>query len=181
LFYSNVSGTRETYYVSDLEGQLRNTIVAKITDVLAHSEVAFIDMAANQGKLAEEIAAELKSVFAGLGLDLTQFVVENVSLPDELQQVLDQRIGVNMAGDLGRYTQFQAAQSLPVAAANPGGAAGVGVGLGAGLTMAQTMMGAMKVAPEASAPATESKFCIECGQPMNTRAKFCPKCGKPQS
>jgi membrane protease subunit (stomatin/prohibitin family) len=181
LFYNNVSGTRETYYVSDLEGQLRNTIVAKMTDIFAPSEVAFVDMAANQGKLAAKIAGELKPVFAGLGLELVQFVVENVSLPDELQQVLDQRIGVNMAGDLGRYTQFQAAQSLPVAAANPGGAAGVGVGLGAGLTMAQTMMGAIKAAPEAPAAApAESKFCIDCGQSMPARAKFCPKCGKTQ-
>jgi len=181
LFYGNVSGTRDTYYVSDLEGQLRNTIVAKMTDIFAPSEVAFVDMAANQGMLAEKIAGELKPVFAGLGLELAQFVVENVSLPDELQQVLDQRIGATMAGDLGRYTQFQAAQSLPVAAANPGGAAGVGVGLGAGLTMAQTMMGAMKAAPEAPAAAAEAKFCIECGQSMPSRAKFCPKCGKPQS
>jgi len=88
-----------------------------------------------------------------------------------------------MAGDLGRYTQFQAAQSLPVAAANPGGAAGVGVGLGAGLTMAQTMMAAMKAAPVgpgAPAAGAESKFCIECGQSMPRRAKFCPECGKPQ-
>ena len=183
LFYGNVSGTRDTYYVSDLEGQLRNTIVAKMTDIFAPSEVAFVDMAANQGMLAEKIAGELKPGFAGLGLELAQFVVENVSLPDELQQVLDQRIGATMAGDLGRYTRFQAAQSLPVAAANPGGAAGVGVGLGAGLTMAQTMMSAMKAAPEAPAPAAaaESKFCIECGQSMPSRAKFCPKCGKPQS
>jgi len=181
LFYNNVSGTRETYYVSDLEGQLRNTIVAKMTDIFAPSEVAFVDMAANQGKLADQIAGELKPVFAGLGLELAQFVVENVSLPDELQQVLDQRIGVNMAGDLGRYTQFQAAQSLPVAAANPGGAAGVGVGLGAGLTMAQTMMGAIKAAPEAPAAVpADSKFCIDCGQSMPARAKFCPKCGKAQ-
>jgi len=183
LFYNNVSGTRDTYYVSDLEGQLRNTIVAKMTDVFAPSEVAFVDMAANQSKLAGKIAGELKPVFAGWGLELAQFVVENISLPDELQQVLDQRIGVGMAGDLGRYTQFQAAQSLPVAAANPGGAAGVGVGLGAGLTMAQTMMGAIKAAPEApaaAAPAAESKFCIDCGQSMPTRAKFCPKCGQSQ-
>jgi membrane protease subunit (stomatin/prohibitin family) len=179
-FYGNVSGTREAYYVSDLEGQLRNTIVAKMTDIFAPSEVAFVDMAANQGMLAEKISGELKPVFAGLGLELAQFVVENVSLPDELQQVLDQRIGATMAGDLGRYTQFQTAQSLPVAAANPGGAAGVGVGLGAGLTMAQTMMGAIKAAPAAPAAAAESRFCIECGQPMPTRAKFCPKCGKSQ-
>jgi len=184
LFYTNVSGTRDIYYVSDLEGQLRNTIVAKMTDVFAPSEVAFVDMAANQAKLAGQIAEAMKPVFANFGLELTQFVVENLSLPDELQKVLDQRIGATMAGDLGRYTQFQAAQALPVAAANPGGAAGVGVGLGAGMTMAQTMMGAMKAPPDAPAPAAavagESKFCIECGQSMPTRAKFCPKCGKSQ-
>ncbi len=177
LFYTNVSGTRDGYYVSDLEGQLRNTIVARMTDIFAPSEVAFVDMAANQGRLAEQIAAALKPAFAALGLELAQFVVENLSLPDELQKVLDQRIGVNMAGDLGTYTRFQAAQALPVAAANPGGAAGVGVGLGAGLTMAQTMMDAMK--PATAAPA-DSKFCIDCGHAMPKHAKFCPECGKPQ-
>ncbi len=177
-FHTNVSGTRDSYYVSDLEGQLRNTIVAKMTDIFAPSEVAFVDMAANQGKLAGEIAVALKPVFAALGLELTQFVVENLSLPDELQKVFDQRIGVNMAGDLGTYTRFQTAQALPVAAANPGGAAGVGVGLGAGLSMAQTMMDTMKTA--APAAGAGSKFCIECGHAMPPRAKFCPECGKPQ-
>ena len=183
-FYNNVSGTRDAYYVSDLEGQLRNTIVAKMTDVFAPSEVAFVDMAANQARLAEKIAAEMRPVFAGLGLELTQFVVQNLSLPDELQKVLDQRIGANMAGDLGRYTQFQAAQALPAAAANPGGAAGVGVGLGAGLTMAQTIMETVKPANQgpspATAPAGDAKFCIDCGHNMPARAKFCPACGKPQ-
>ena len=180
LFYSNLSGTRDSYYVSDLEGQLRNTIVAKMTDIFAPCEVAFVDMAANQGKLAEQIAGVLKPVFAGLGLELAHFVVESISLPEELQKVLDQHIGVNMAGDLGRYTQFQAAQALPVAAANPGGAAGAGVGLGAGLAMAQSMLGAMKPSPDGPAAGTESKFCIECGKPMPRHGKFCPECGKPQ-
>ena len=184
VFYSNVSGTRDNYCVSDLEGQLRETIVARMTDVFAPAEVAFLDMAANQAQLADKIAAALKPTFAGLGLELSQFVVESLSLPDELQKVLDQRIGANMVGDLGRYTQFQAAQSLPIAAANEGGAAGVGVGLGAGVTLAQTMMSAMK-SPDASgagsaAAGAESKFCIECGKPMPKRAKFCPDCGKPQ-
>ena len=181
IFYTNVSGTRESYYVSDLEGQLRNTIVAKMTDIFAPSDVAFVDMAANQAKLAEKIAAELKPAFAGLGLELCQFVVENLSLPDELQKVLDQRIGMNMAGDPARYAQFQAAQSMPIAAANPGGAAGAGVGLGAGLAMAQSMMGALKAPPaEPAAAAADSKFCIDCGGAMPKRAKFCPGCGKPQ-
>jgi membrane protease subunit (stomatin/prohibitin family) len=177
-FYKNVSGTRDSYYVSDLEGQLRNTIVAKMTDIFAPCDVAFVDMAANQAKLAEKISGELKPVFAGLGLELSQFVVENLSLPEELQKVLDQRIGMNMAGDAGRYAQFQAAQAIGVAAANPGGTAGAGVGLGAGLAMAQNLMGALKEAP-AVAPA-DSKFCMDCGGAMPKRAKFCPDCGKPQ-
>jgi membrane protease subunit (stomatin/prohibitin family) len=118
--------------------------------------------------------------------------VASVSLPEDLQKVMDQRIGVNMAGDLSRLTQFEAAESLEEAAQNTGGTAGMGVGLGAGAAMAQALMGqAMpgqtgpgqaRVAPEpaAAAPAAGSKFCIECGKPMPERAKFCPECGKPQ-
>jgi membrane protease subunit (stomatin/prohibitin family) len=105
-------------------------------------------------------------------------VIENLSLPDELQKVLDRRIGMNLAGDLGRYTQFEAAQSLETAAANTGGAAGVGVGLGAGVSMAQTMMNAMAPAAQPAAP---GRFCQECGQGIPRAAKFCPECGKPQS
>jgi membrane protease subunit (stomatin/prohibitin family)/Zn-finger nucleic acid-binding protein len=130
VFFTNLSGTVDTYTVGDLEGQLRNTVVARLTDVVAPSEVAFLDMAANQAALAEKVAAVLQPSFAALGLWLVSFVIENLSLADELQKVLDQRIGVNMAGDLGKYTQFETAQSLPIAAANPGGAAGAGVGIG---------------------------------------------------
>ena len=100
-------------------------------------------MAANQIELGQKIGDSLKPVFSDLGLTLDTFVVENLSLPDELQKRLDERIGMNMVGDMGRYTQFQVAQSMPIAAANEGGgAAGIGVGLGAGLTMAQSMMNA---------------------------------------
>ena len=157
LFYQKVSGTREMYHVPDLEGQLRNTIVARMTDSFAQSSVPFLDMAANQAALGQKIAETLKPTFAELGLSLESFVVENISLPDELQKMLDQRIGMNMIGDMGKYTQFQVAQSLPIAAANEGGGgiAGIGVGLGAGLTMAQSVMNAMKpgrTAPGAQAP-----------------------------
>ena len=99
---------------------------------------------------------------------------------------------MGMVGDMGRYTQFQVAQSLPIAAANEsGGAAGVGVGLGAGLVMAQQMMSAMKPGSggaQAGAPAVggaadspETKFCMGCGKPMPKPAKFCPECGQAQS
>jgi membrane protease subunit (stomatin/prohibitin family) len=190
-FYSKISGTRDLYRVADLEGQLRNTIVAKMTDAFAASQVPFLDMAANQGALAEKINEQLKPAFAEYGLTLDTFVVENLSLPDELQKVLDQRISMNVLGDMGKFTQYQVAQAIPIAAANEGGGAvGMGAGLGAGVAMGQAMMDAVKKSTSAPAggaapttagsPAAESKFCSECGKPIPRSAKFCPECGKPQ-
>jgi membrane protease subunit (stomatin/prohibitin family) len=180
-FYTNVSGTRDIYRVADLEGQLRETIVARMTDTFANSDVPFLDMAAHQATLAQKIADHAGPAFKALGLELNQLIVENLSLPDELQKILDQRIGMNMVGDLGRYAQFEAAQAIPIAAANEGGAAGVGVGLGAGITMAQTMMNAMKPAATPGGGASaDTKFCVECGHAIPRLAKFCPECGKPQ-
>ena len=176
-FFTNVSGTREVYRVEDLEGQLRNTIIARLTDVVAPAEVAFLDMAAHQAELAEKVAAAAQPSFAALGLDLVSFVIESLSLPDELQKVLDERIGMNLAGDMARYTQFETARSLEKAAANPGGPASVGAGLGVGLSMAQTIMN--NVQPSAR-PAAGARFCAECGKEVPGTAKFCPECGTPQ-
>ncbi len=190
-FYSKISGTRDLYRVADLEGQLRNTIVAKMTDAFAASQVPFLDMAANQGALAEKISEQLKPAFTEYGLTLDTFVVENLSLPDELQKVLDQRISMNVLDDMGKFTQYQVAQAIPIAAANEGGGAvGMGAGLGAGVAMGQAMMDAVKKSTSAPAggaapttagsPAAETKFCSECGKPIARSAKFCPECGKPQ-
>ena len=196
-FYTKISGTREMYRVGDLEGQLRNTVIARMTDAFAQSNVPFLDMAANQAALAVKIAEVVKPAFADLGLGLETFIVENLSLPDELQKILDQRISMNMIGDMNKYTQFQVAQSMPIAAANEGGTAGMGIGLGAGLAMGQNMMNAMRpsgagggatespagVAPGAApigTPGTETKFCTNCGKSITKGAKFCPECGTAQ-
>ena len=196
VFYTKISGTRDEYRTSDLEGQLLNTIVGRISDTFANSGVPFLDMAANQTALAEKIAGQLKPGFAELGLALDSFVVENLSLPDELQKILDQRIGMNMVGDMARYTQYQVAQAIPVAAANEGGgAAGVGAGLGAGVAMGQAMMDALRkagsgAADSSAAPASgaapaaatsaATKFCLSCGKAISKVSKFCPECGQAQ-
>jgi membrane protease subunit (stomatin/prohibitin family) len=173
-FHTKVSGTREIYGVSDIEGQLRNTIVGRMTDTFGQSGVPFLDMAANQIELGQRIAEHLRPTFSELGLTLDSFVVENLSLPEELQKMLDARVGMNMVGDMGRYTQYQVASSLPIAAANQGGgAAGIGVGLGAGLTMAQQMMSSLK-------PVADSKYCSACGKSIPRGSKFCPECGGTQ-
>ena len=132
----------------------------------------------------------LKPMMGELGLGLDSFVVENLSLPEELQKVLDQRISMNMVGDMGRYTQYQVAQSIPIAAGNEGGGGvGVGAGLGAGVAIGQAMMEAVKKgtagaqesgAAPATAASAETKFCQECGKSIPKSSKFCPECGKPQ-
>lgn len=195
-FYNKISGTRDLYTVADLEGQLRNTIVARMTDAFAVSQVPFLDMAANQAALGEKIKNQVAPAFEEYGLVLDSFVVENLSLPEELQKVLDQRISMNMVGDMGRFTQYEVAQSIPIAAANEGGGGvGVGAGLGAGVAIGQAMMDAVKRgtaggggtpgAPETAAgaavtPSAETKFCQNCGKPIPRSSKFCPECGKPQ-
>jgi membrane protease subunit (stomatin/prohibitin family) len=151
-------------------------------------------------QLGQKVAELLQPGFKDLGLALDTFVVENLSMPDELQKILDQRIGMNMVGDMNRYTQFEVAQSIPVAAANEGGGgAGIGAGLGAGMGMAQAIMGAMRpgagggeqpsggggsAAPAGggggAAAGHDTKFCVECGKPMPRTGKFCPECGKAQ-
>lgn len=185
-FHSKVSGTREIYRVEEIEGQLRNTIVARMSDAFAQSQVPFLDMAANQIVLSQRIAEHLKPVFAELGLTLDTFVVESVSLPPDLQKILDQRIGMGMVGDMNKYTQFQVAQSIPLAAENEGGVAGAGAGLGAGMLMAQQVLNATRSPqesappPAAAPPSGETKFCMECGKPIAKRARFCPECGGAQ-
>ncbi|HEY4365329.1 MAG TPA: SPFH domain-containing protein [Bryobacteraceae bacterium] len=207
-FHTKVSGTREMYKVLDLEGQLRNTIVSRMTGAFAESGVPFLDMAANQTELAAHIAEGLKPMFADLGLALDSFVVENLSLPEELQKMLDTRVGMNMLGDMNRYTQFQVANSMPIAAANQGGGvAGIGVGLGAGMVMGNQMMNAMNpgmqpgmqqppqapppMAPPSAAPPAPAPAGAPAGAaPGSTPAagggpaapgaetKFCVECGK---
>lgn len=206
-FHTKISGTREIYHVADLEGQLRNTIIGRMTDAFAQSQVPFLDMAANQVELGSKIADGLKPMFADLGLTLDSFVVENLSLPEELQKMLDTRVGMNMLGDMNKYTQYQVANSLPIAAANEGGGfAAIGAGLGAGLTMANVMTNALRPgevpppappagpAPAAPAPvapvaggggapaaASDTKFCMNCGNKIARAAKFCPECGTAQA
>jgi membrane protease subunit (stomatin/prohibitin family) len=108
-------------------------------------------MAANQGGLSELIKTQMTTVFARYGLTLDNWLVENISLPEELQAVLDKRISMNMVGDLSQYTKFQVAESIPLAASNEGGVAGVGAGMGAGLAMAQTMANSMANATQTPA------------------------------
>ncbi len=110
-----------------------------MTDAFAGSRSAFFStMAASQGALNQKkSASSFKPAFTDYGLSLDSFVVENLSLPEELQKSWTQRISMNVLGDMGKFTQYQVAQAIPIAAGNEnsGGAVGIGAGLGAGVAM----------------------------------------------
>ena len=165
LFYQKVSGTRSDYGRDELEGQLRNTLVAGLTDLFAESGVAFIDMAANQDEFGKAMLAKAQPLFADFGLSLDSLVVQNVSLPEELQKVLDQKISMNMIGDMQRYTQYQVANSIPDAAKNEGGLAAMGIGLGAGVgfgqVVGQTLGAALQPAAVAAVSADDVVATLE--------------------
>ncbi|HWV14655.1 MAG TPA: SPFH domain-containing protein [Cellvibrio sp.] len=145
VFYREICGARAVYTADDLDGQLLGLIVSTLSDHIANSGVAFLDLAAHQDQLAQQLQLKLQQAFQKIGLQLEEFLLQNLSLPEELQKVLDQRIGINIAGNLQQLNQFQVAQSIPIAAANEGGVAGAGAGLGAGLAMAQSMMSNLAV------------------------------------
>ena len=144
LFHTEISGTRDAYPVADLEGQLRGLVLQNISNAIAGSGLPFLDLAANQVAFADALAKELQPAFAKIGLQLEGMTVQNVSLPEELQKILDQKIGMGMVGnDMGKFMQYQTAQAIPKfaegAGSGGGGIAGDAMGLGAGMALGQVL------------------------------------------
>jgi membrane protease subunit (stomatin/prohibitin family) len=151
-FFTQVAGARERCLRDDVEAQLRNLVVSALSTQIGSSSIPFLDMAANQALMGQQVKAAVAASFDNYGLELDSFTVENVSLPEELQKALDTRISMGMAGDLKQFTQYQTAQSIPLAAQNEGGLAGLGAGLASGLAMGQAMTQALTAASMPSIP-----------------------------
>lgn len=144
LFHTEISGTRERYTVADLDGQLRGLVLQNISNAIASSQIPFLDLAANQLAFAQALSTELTPAFTKIGLQLEGMTVQNVSLPEELQKILDQKIGMGMVGqDMGKFMQYQTAQAIPKFAEGAGngggGIAGDAMGLGAGVALGQVL------------------------------------------
>ncbi|QDL52983.1 SPFH domain-containing protein [Rhodoferax aquaticus] len=143
LFHTEISGTRESYLVGDVDGQLRGLVLQNISAAVASSGIAFLDLAANQLSFAQALTRQLAPEFEKVGIKLEGMTVQNVSLPEELQKILDQKIGMGMVGkDMGQFMQYQTAQAIPKfaeGAGQGGGIAGDAMGLGAGVALGQVL------------------------------------------
>jgi membrane protease subunit (stomatin/prohibitin family) len=144
LFHTEISGTTERYTTADIDGQLRGLVLQNISNAIASSNIAFLDLAANQLAFAQALVAQLAPEFAKIGLKLDGMTVQNVSLPEELQKILDQKIGMGMIGnDMGKFMQYQTAQAIPKFAEGSGGGSGIvgdAMGLGAGVALGLSLI-----------------------------------------
>ncbi len=190
VFMKELSGTNSSFETSDIDGWLRSIIVTGITDTVGESKIPVLDMAANLLELGEVVRNALTPDLEKIGIELTKFNFENFSLPENLEKVLDKTTELGMMrGSMDVYTQMAQADALRDAAKNPGMAGsmmGAGIGMGLGANMGHAFGAAMsnpapvakaEKCPSCGATAKEgSKFCPECGKPMQN---LCPKCGNP--
>lgn len=176
-FFTEISGTREKFTRDEVEEQLRGIMLASMATALGGSNVPFLDMAANQALMAQQLKGELTQTFERYGLLLDQFNVASVSLPEELQAALDERIAAGMKGGMSEsklagFTKFQVASAIPLAAQNEGGLAGLGAGLAAGVGFGQAMAGGLAGAftpPPAAAPAAPAPAAAPAEEPIEAR------------
>lgn len=199
LFVNQIVGTRGSYSVNDLDGYLRSIVVNQFNDLLGETHKSILDLQGITLELATTTRNALTTAFEQMGLRLISFQIGAITPPDEVAAKIDERSGMAAVGDMGAYTQFQAAQAIRDAAQNEGaggGAAGTGVGFGAGMAMGQMMGDAMRQAtsgqsgqpgssrPEGASAAASGAtgqfgYCPKCGNPLPEAAKFCPNCGNP--
>ena len=183
VFMTELSGSRASFRTSDVTEHIRSLIVTMLSDALGECGVAALDLSANLVEVGDGVKAALDKRLAPVGVKLTAFRFESVSLPPELEKALDENARLNMMrGNIDVYTQMAQADAMKEAAKNAGGAGsvmGAGLGMGMGMHMAQAFGAqAQKSAPAGGAAAGAKAFCPHCGAEVAPKAKFCPVCGK---
>ena len=175
-------GTNQIYRVNDIAAQYKSTLIQLLTDAIGESKLSALDLAANYKELGKIVEKHAKEEFDPIGLKLSNFVIENLSLPEEVEKMLDQRTQMGIMEDkMGTYAQYKAANAMGDIAKNPGGGglAGLGVGLGAGVNMGE--MFADSIAGAKNKKRAVTIQCVKCGASMPGKAKFCPECGATQA
>ncbi len=138
-FIEEIVGTDGHFKVEEISDQLRNFIITRFTNTVANSKIPVLDLAANYDQLSAWIEDKIRPEFATYGLLVNKFLVENISLPEEVEKVLDKRTSMGIVGDLSKYTQFQTADAIRESAEN-GGTGNTIVGMGMGYGMMDQMM-----------------------------------------
>jgi membrane protease subunit (stomatin/prohibitin family) len=187
LFVGSIVGTRGIVSSEAIGSFLRDIIVARLNDLLGENLKTVFDLPAYYDELAAGVKARVAEDFSKQGLELVDLIISAITPPEEVQKMIDERSGMGAIGDMQAYMQFKAAQSLPDAAKQPGGAAGQGMGMGLGFGYGQMMAGAISGqgaqqsrGGEGGQAQTQSAPCPKCGTQNPVGAKFCSNCGAEQ-
>lgn len=153
LFLKEVAGTDNHFRLDEFADTMRSRLVSIFTDALASAKVPALDVASRYTELGDALLPLINPVLQSkYGLEMTSFIVENVSVPPEVEQAIDKRSSMAAIGNLNDYVKFQMAESMTKGGGEGGGMASTAAGLGAGLAMGQQMMAAMNQ-PQATPPA----------------------------
>ena len=138
-FLKEIAGTDGQFTTDEVTDQLRNLVITRFTDAVAESKIPVLDMASNYDELSKFVGDKIRPEFDELGIEITKLLIENISLPPEVEAALDKRSSMGIIGNLGAYTQFQAANSMEKAAENGNSVMGAGVGMGMGFGVGNQM------------------------------------------
>ncbi len=152
-FIRECVATDPLFEAYEITNQFRNSIVSRFVDTLGAAQIPILDLVGNYERISKLAQERIAPDLAKMGISLSQFYVENVSLPPEVEAALDKRTQMGVLGNLDQYAKFQSAEAIRDAAKNPGGAAGAGMGLGAGIAFGQ-QVGAAMAAGAAANPIT---------------------------
>jgi len=153
-FITEIVGTDGHFTVDEISSQLRNLIVTRYTDILGSADIPVLDLAGNQGQLGDLLTQRIAPEFTDYGLELTKVLVENISLPPAVEEALDKRTSMGMIGNLDKYIQFGAAESMQN---GTGGGAGSAIEMGLGFAMANKMANEMNTQPATAVTNTQAQ------------------------
>jgi membrane protease subunit (stomatin/prohibitin family) len=164
-FLRQIVATDPSFETYEITNQLRNAIVSRFADAIGQAKVPVLELAGNYEKIASVAQTRIATELTAMGLALTAFYIENISLPQEVEAALDKRTQMGVLGDMGQYTRFQTANAITDAAKNPSGVAGIGAGLAGGIAMANQMAGALnqQVAAPPPLPGGAASYFIAVG------------------
>lgn len=163
-FLREVSGTDWHFTTDEISEQFRNVITARFAEAIGEAKVPVLDLAARYGEMGEWLRERIAPAFDELGVSLATMLVENVSVPPEVEAAIDLRSQRGAAGDLGEFLRFQAANALGEAAKNPGGASSIGAQMSAGMAMGQAMASGMTPPPTPPPVPSTAVFLVLDGQ-----------------
>jgi membrane protease subunit (stomatin/prohibitin family) len=138
-FIKEITGTDGNFTTDEVTEQLKNVVMTRFTTIVAASKIPVLDLASNYDALSKFVFDKIGPEFLEYGIELSKFLVENISLPPDVEAAMDKRTSMGVVGNLSAFTQYQTAMGIEEAAKNPGGTAGAGIGMGMGFAMANQM------------------------------------------